>query len=54
MEELTTLLRKKVIWHQPGMMDREDAREVRYTLGRLVVAVDRELGISDAGFGEFR
>jgi hypothetical protein len=27
-EELTTLLRKKVIWHSPGSMDREDAREV--------------------------
>ncbi len=53
-EELTTLLRKKVIWHQPGTMDKEDAREVRFTLGRLVVAIDKELGISDAGFGEFK
>ncbi len=53
-EELTTLLRKKVIWHQPGTMDKEDAREVLFTLQRLVVAVDRELGITDAGVGEFR
>ena len=53
-EELTTLLRKKVIWHQPGSMDREDAREVLYTLQRLVVAIDRELGIKDAELGEFR
>jgi len=53
-EELTTLLRKKVTWHQPGSMDREDAREVLFTLNRLVVAIDRELGIADAETGEFR
>ncbi|MFA6331860.1 MAG: hypothetical protein WCX22_02805 [Methanoregula sp.] len=53
-EELTTLLRKKVIWHQPGSMDGEDAREVLFTLKRLVVAIDKELGISDASVGEFR
>jgi hypothetical protein len=53
-EELTTLLRKKVIWHQPGTMDREDARDVILTLDRLVVAVDRELGIADADAGKFR
>ena len=49
-----TLLRKKVIWHQPGSMDKEDAREVLFTLQRLVVAIDRELGIPDAEIGEFR
>jgi hypothetical protein len=53
-EELTTLLRKKVIWHQAGSMDKEDAREVLFTLKELVVAIDRELGIKDAGVGEFR
>jgi len=53
-EELTTLLRKKVIWHQPGSMDKEDAQEVIRTLNRLVVAIDRELGISDAEIGQFR
>jgi hypothetical protein len=53
-EELTTLLRKKVIWHSPGSMDREDARDVVITLNRLVVAIDRELGIADAEMGEFR
>jgi len=53
-EELTTLLRKKVIWHQPGSMDREDAREVKITLDRLVVAIDHELGIADAVSGEFQ
>jgi hypothetical protein len=53
-DELTTLLRKKVIWHQPGSMDKEDAREVLFTLKRLVVAIDKELGIADASAGEFR
>lgn len=53
-EELTTLLRKKVVWHQPGSMDKEDARDVIFTLNRLVVAVDKELGIADAEVGEFR
>ncbi len=53
-EELTTMLRKKVIWHQPGSMDKEDARDVLFTLKRLVVAIDQELGIRDASPGEFR
>ena len=43
-EEITTLLKKKVIWHQPGTMDKEDARDVIFTLNRLVIAIDRELG----------
>jgi hypothetical protein len=53
-EELTTLLRKKVLWHQPGSMDKEDARDVVFTLNRLVVAIDRELGIADADTGEYK
>ena len=53
-EELTTLLRKKVIWHQPGTMDKEEARDVIFTLNRLVVAIDRELGIADAEAGEYK
>ena len=53
-EDLTTLLRKNVIWHQPGSMDREDAREVKITLDRLVVAIDHELRIADAVTGEFQ
>lgn len=53
-EELTTLLRKKVVWHQPGMMDKEDARDVVAVLDRLTVAIDRELGIADASAGTYR
>jgi hypothetical protein len=52
-EVITTLLKKKVIWHQPGTMDKEDAREAVYTLQRLVIAIDNELGIADADVGEF-
>ena len=52
-EELTTLLRKKVVWHQPGSMDKEDAREVLFTLKRLIIAIDHGLGIADADPGEF-
>ena len=51
---MVTLLRKKVVWHQPGTMDKQDARDVVFTLNRLVVAIDRELGIADADTGEFR
>jgi hypothetical protein len=53
-EEITMLLKKKVIWHQPGSMDKEEARDVVNTLNRLVVAIDRELGIADASIGNFR
>ena len=53
-EELTTQLRKKVIWHQPGTMDREDARDVIFVLNRLVVAIDNELGIKDADTGDYK
>jgi hypothetical protein len=35
-------------------MDKEDASDVIITLNRLVVAIDRGLGIADAGIGEFR
>lgn len=52
-EELVTLLRKRVIWHQPGSMDREDAAEVLQVLSRLAVAIDRQLGIRDADTGEY-
>jgi hypothetical protein len=52
-EELVEQLRKRVIWHQPGTMDKEDAAEVVRTLHRLAVAIDRELGIKDADIGQY-
>ena len=52
-DELSTLLRKKVVWHQPGTMDKEDARDVIATLTRLVLAIDRELGIQEPDIGKY-
>ena len=52
-EDLTTTLRKRILWHQAGVMDKEDAAEVVRVLNRLVVAVDRELGIEDPQVGKY-
>jgi hypothetical protein len=35
-------------------MDREDAAEVIRILDRLVIAIDKALGIADPDLGEFR
>jgi hypothetical protein len=53
-EDLVTRLRKRIVWHQPGSMDREDAAEVIRILDRLVIAIDKALGIADPDLGEFR
>ena len=53
-ETLLTQLRKHLVWHQPGPLDREEAAEVMRILSRLLVAIDRALGIKDADIGEFR
>jgi hypothetical protein len=53
-EELVTALRKRIIWHQPGTMDREDAEEVVKVLNKLIIAIDRRLGIKDPEIGEFQ
>jgi hypothetical protein len=52
-EELVTMLRKRIIWHQSGVMDREDAEAVIAILNRVVVAVDRQLGIADPQVGKY-
>ncbi len=52
-EELTARLRKRVAWHQPGTLDREEAAEVVRILNKLVIAIDRALGIADPDLGEF-
>jgi hypothetical protein len=52
-ERLVESLRKRIIWHVPGTMDKEDAREVTRILNRLAVEIDRNLGIKDAELGEF-
>jgi hypothetical protein len=52
-EPLVESLRKRIIWHVPGTMDKEDAKEVNRLLDRLAVEIDRKLGIKDAELGEF-
>jgi hypothetical protein len=52
-EELTTLLRKRILWHQAGTVDREELPEIQRLAARLCVAVDRQLGIEDAAAGTF-
>lgn len=52
-EPLVESLRKRIIWHVPGTMDKEDAKEVNRLLDRLAVEIDRKLGIKNAELGEF-
>jgi hypothetical protein len=52
-EQLVGVLRKHIIWHVPGTMDKEDAKEVTRILNRLSVEIDRNFGIKDAELGEF-
>jgi len=52
-EELFSLLRQKIVWHQNGLMDAEDLESVRKTLRRLVVAIDKELGIENPDAGKY-
>ncbi len=52
-DELVENLRKKVIWHQPGIMDKEDAADIRRVLNRLGIAIDVHLGIPDPDAGKY-
>ena len=53
-ETLTDLLRQKVMWHQAGgPVDKEMYNDVKRLLNRIVVAIDRELGIADADIGQY-
>ncbi|MBP2145835.1 hypothetical protein J2129_001289 [Methanofollis sp. W23] len=52
-EELLTHLRTQVIWHQPGVADAKDAEAVKKTLNRLLVEIDRGLGIDDPQVGVY-
>lgn len=52
-EELLTLLRKRILWHQAGTVDREELPEIKRLFARLCVAVDQALGIQDAAVGSF-
>lgn len=50
-EEALEHLRKAVIWHQPGSMDKEDYEAAVNAMHRLAIAIDHELGIRDADVG---
>ena len=52
-EEALEHLRKAVIWHQAGSMDREDYAGAASAMYRLALAIDHELGIRDADVGSF-
>ncbi len=52
-EELLTLLRKRILWHQAGTIDREELPEIKRLFARLCVSVDQALGIEDAAVGSF-
>ena len=47
-ERLVESLRKYIIPHVPGNMDKEDAKEVNRILNRLAIQIHKNLGIKDA------
>ncbi|MDD1724691.1 MAG: hypothetical protein LUQ07_06155 [Methanospirillum sp.] len=53
-EMLTDLLRQKIMWHQPGgPVDQEMYTDVKRLISRIVVSIDREMGIMDADIGQY-
>ena len=52
-EELTVNLRKRILWHQAGVMDKEDAHEVIRVMQNLAMEIDRALGIEDPQIGKY-
>jgi hypothetical protein len=46
-------LRKAVIWHQAGSMDKEDYATAVSAMYQLAIAIDHELGIRDADVGSY-
>ncbi|WP_319578194.1 hypothetical protein [uncultured Methanospirillum sp.] len=53
-EELVGILRQQIMWHQAGSpMDKEQHAEVKRTLNRLLIALDRKMGIPDPDVGRY-
>lgn len=51
---MTDLLRQKVMWHQAGgPVDKEMYADVKRLLNRILVAIDKKLGITDADIGQY-
>lgn len=52
-EKLYDQMRRRILWHQAGTIDKEELPEVKRLFDRLVVAVDKGLDIPDADIGSF-
>ena len=52
-DEIVEALRKKIYWHTPGTMDKEDAADVLKLINRLALAIDQALGIKDPDIGKY-
>lgn len=53
-EELTDLLRQKIMWHQAGgPVDKERYADVKRTINRLLIAIDTQMGITNADLGRY-
>lgn len=52
-EKLYDQMRKRILWHQAGSIDKEELPEVKRLFDRLIVAVDQGLDIPDADLGSF-
>lgn len=53
-EKLTEMLRLKVMWHQAGgPLDKEQYGDAKKIIGRLLVAIDHELGIPHPDLGKY-
>jgi hypothetical protein len=53
-EELVDLLRQRIVWHQAGgPTDKEMYPGVVSLLNRLLVAIDRSLGVDNPDIGQY-
>lgn len=53
-EELVGILRQQIMWHQAGgPMNKEQYNEVKRTLNRLLIALDKQVGIADPDIGKY-
>ncbi|HWQ64728.1 MAG TPA: hypothetical protein VN429_09965 [Methanospirillum sp.] len=53
-EELIGILRQQIMWHQAGgPMDKEQYNEVKRTLNRLLITLDKQAGITDPDIGRY-
>jgi len=51
--QLTERLKKLILWHKIGTDDKSDAEAAKKIIEKIILAVDRELGIEDPDMGSF-